>query len=99
MKTVFLISNIGEYGKLMAFCIDNDIRVFRTYWDEREKGDRCYLIDWKDKSCYFSRKEYWLEQGYDIKIPILEVCEYGKYKIVGEIQVPAKEYFEEVNNE
>lgn len=30
-KVAFIISNIEEYGKLIAFCIENDICVFRTY--------------------------------------------------------------------
>lgn len=51
-KVAFIISNIEEYGKLIAFCIRNDICVFRTYWDEREKGDRCYSIDWKEKDAF-----------------------------------------------
>lgn len=51
-KVAFIISNIEEYGKLIAFCIENDICVFRTYWNEREKGDRCYSIDWKEKKVF-----------------------------------------------
>ena len=37
-KVAYLIANIEDYGKLMAFCIKHDICVFRTYWDERKKG-------------------------------------------------------------
>ena len=82
MKTVYLISNIEEYGKFMAFCIDNDISVWRTYWDEREKENRCFSIDWQDKSCYYSSKRFYLNEGYEIITPIFKVNEFGKYKIV-----------------
>lgn len=81
MKQAYLITNIEEYGKLMAFCIENDISVFRTYWDDREKGDRCYHINWKEKRCYYSRRNYWEDDGYDIIIPKFYVNEYGVYKM------------------
>ena len=84
MKQAYLIINIEEYGKLMAFCIKNDITVFRTYWDDREKGDRCYRIDWKEKRCYYSRRSYWENNGYDIVIPKFYVNEYGIYKMESE---------------
>ena len=38
-ERVYLLKNIEEYGKFMAFCIDNDISVFRTYWQEIFKGE------------------------------------------------------------
>lgn len=41
-EKVYLIRNIEEYGKLMAYCINKDITVWRTYWDETQKGNRCY---------------------------------------------------------
>lgn len=82
MKTVYLISSIEEYGKLIAFCIYNDISVFRTYWDEREKGNICFNIDWQDKRCYYSSKQFYSSMGYEIKSPIFEVDEYGKYKLM-----------------
>lgn len=81
-KTAYLISNIEEYGKLISFCIENDISVFRTYWDEREKGDRCYRIDWQEKRCYYSSQRYWKDNGYDIVTPAFHLNEYGKYKII-----------------
>ena len=48
-KIAYRISSIEDYGKFMAFCIDKDINVWRTYWNEQEKGDRCYNIDWREK--------------------------------------------------
>lgn len=84
MRTVYLISNIEEYGKLIAFCIDNYISVFRTYWDEREKGNRCFEINWKDKRCYYASKQYWMESGYAIRTPKFELNEYGKWKLIKE---------------
>lgn len=77
-KKAFIIDNITEYGKLMAFCIERDISVFRTYFDEREKNNRCYSIDWKQKRCYYSRKEYWIEKEYKVYKPTFYVDEWGK---------------------
>ena len=48
-KIAYLISNIEEYGKFLSFLINNDFNVYRLYWDERTKCDRCYQIDWKEK--------------------------------------------------
>lgn len=41
----YLIKNIEEYGKLMAYRIENDISVFRSYWDERAVWLPCRRID------------------------------------------------------
>lgn len=84
--TVYLIKNIEEYGKLMAFCIDNDINVWRLYWDEREKGKRCYNIDWKMKRCFYSDIDYYSGKNIDKKVynvvePIFSFDKYGKVEL------------------
>lgn len=84
MKKVYLISSIEEFGKLMSLCIEKDISVFRTYWDEREKGSRCYRIDWEEKRCYYCSREYWKTKGYEVVVPVFAVNQYGKYDVVGE---------------
>ena len=80
-KVAYLIENIEEYGKLVSFCIENDIVVWRTYWDEREKGDRCFEIEWKEKRCYYSSKDFYRRKGYEIIKPKFYLDEYGTYKI------------------
>lgn len=80
-RTAFLITNITEFGKLMAYCIENDIRVWRVYWDERKAGDRCYCISWDSKQCTYCDKNYFKEKSYDIVEPEFYVDEYGKYRI------------------
>ena len=87
MKRVYLISNIEEYGKLISFCINNDIQVWRTYWDERKKGDRCYHIDWKEKRCYYSSQRYYRDNNYKIVMPTFALDPYGNYKIDSETEV------------
>ena len=77
----FIIDNITDFGNLMAFCIDQDITVWRTYFNEREKNNRCYSIDWKEKRCYYARKEYWLDKGYKVYKPTFYVDEWGKIEI------------------
>lgn len=82
MKKIALkISNIEEYGKLISFCIRKDICVFRTYWDEQEKGDRCYSIDWKEKRCLYSPRFFYEDKGYEIVSPIFQLDEYGTYNL------------------
>ena len=82
MKTAYLILNIEEYGKLISYCIEHDVTVFRSYWDDREKGDRCYCIDWMEKRLYYSPQRYWEEKGCEIILPDFRLDKYGKYKIV-----------------
>ena len=73
----FLITSVEEYGKLVAFCISKDISIYRTYWDEREKGSRCYNINWKEKRCYYENN------GYEIVKPIFRPNAYGEYVLYG----------------
>lgn len=80
-KKAYLISNIEEYGKLVAFCIENDINVWRTYWNEREKGDRCFNIDWVEKRCYYSSTLYYETEGYEIVIPKFHLNKLGEYEL------------------
>ena len=81
MKIAFSISSIEEYGKLMAYCIQYDINVFRTYWDEREKGERCYIINISQysKNCEYSSKRYFIANDYTIVKPVFHLDAFGKY--------------------
>ena len=78
-KKAFLITSVEEYGKLMAFCVSKDICIYRTYWDEREKGNRCYNIDWKERRCYYGKLRYYEYNGYEIVKPIFRPNAYGEY--------------------
>lgn len=80
-KVAYMISNIEEYGKFIAFCIDKDVCIFRTYWNEREKGDRCYSINWEEKRCYYASKLYFEMNDYEIVIPNFQLDEYDKIKL------------------
>lgn len=80
-KIAFVISNVEEYGKFVSFCINNDISLWRTYWDERVKGDIAYSIDWKDKKCFYGHKNFYKNNGYEIIVPTFEITEYGNYKL------------------
>lgn len=81
MKIAYLISSIEDYGKFLSFLINADINVFRLYWDEREKGNRCYNIDWTGKRCYYSSREYYENNGYEIIKPNFVCNQYGDYKL------------------
>ena len=78
MSICLLVDNIKDYGFLMAYCIDKDICVFRTYWNEKEKTSMCYKIDYTDKRCYKSDVDYYKENGDEIFKPIFSFDEYGK---------------------
>ena len=80
MKKVFLISDIEQFGLFIAYCIELDICVFRTYWNENNKGDRCYCIDFSEKRCYYGSKQYWINEGYEIFIPQFYFNEFGRIK-------------------
>lgn len=94
---VYLIKNIEEYGKLIAYCIEKDISVFRSYWDDREKGNRCYNISFKDKRLYYSSKEYYENEGAEIIIPEFYCTNFGEYKIIEHKE--AKKEINESSNE
>lgn len=85
LVSAYLLKDITEYGKLMAYCIEHDICVWRTYWDEREAGERCYCINWQEKSCRYSKDFYkkrcslfWeRDVKYQIVRPVFSVDQYG----------------------
>lgn len=77
---VYLLNNVENYGKFIAYCIEHDICVFRTYWDEKEKSDRCFRIDWQEKRCYYSSKDYFENLGFEIVVPDFSIS-YGSYKL------------------
>lgn len=82
MKVAFLITNIEEFGKFIAYCIEHDVSIFRTFWDGREAGQRCYVIDWVEKRCYYSSRQYWEREGFRIAKPVFEMNPYGKYVLL-----------------
>lgn len=81
MKKVYFIKNITEYGKLMSYCINNDVTVFRTYWDERKACDRCFRIDWDENRCYYANRKYWEDEGYKVIEPVFVLDTFGNYQI------------------
>lgn len=81
MKKAYLITNIKEYGKFISFCIENDIQVWRTYWNEREKGDRCYFINWIERRAYYSPRKYWENNKIEIVTPKFTLNQYGCYEM------------------
>ena len=86
-KIAYRISSIEDYGKFMAFCIDKDINVWRTYWNEREKGDRCYNIDWKEKRCYYGSERYYIDNNYTVIDPTFSMNAFGDYYIEHDSEV------------
>ena len=80
-RKAYPITNIQEYGKFISFCINNDIAIWRAYWDEREKGDRCYSIDWKEKRCYYGPRCCYENEDYEIGIPNFTLNAYGDFQI------------------
>ena len=86
-KIAYRISSIEDYGKFMAFCIDKDINVWRTYWNEREKGDRCYSIDWREKRCYYSSERYYIDNDYIVIDPTFSMNAFGDYYIEHDSEV------------
>jgi hypothetical protein len=91
---VYLIKNVEEYGKLISYCIQNDISVFRTYFDTREVDSICYRIDYEQKRCFYSCKNYWIDNGYEIVVPIFKLDIFGKYFIANSVVTTG--FFEDV---
>lgn len=81
-KVVFLIKNVEEYGKLISYCIQKDIVVFRTYWDERTKGDICYDIDFIKNRCFYANRKYYeCYEECEIVEPIFVLDNYGHWYV------------------
>lgn len=74
---VYLIKNVEEYGKLMAYCIEHDISVWRTYWNEKEAGSICYNPDFRDKRCYYAPAQFYKNGGYEAVTPKFGVDQWG----------------------
>lgn len=86
-KKAYLIKNIEEFGKFIAFCTDNDISVWRVYWDDREKGDRCFAICWKNLVCDYSSRSFYKAVDYCIVVPFFQLDSYGRYVVVREEEI------------
>ena len=74
---VFIIKNIEEYGKFIAYCIEHDINVWRCYWDQLQAGRRCYCVDWLNKKVSYGSMEYLKRQGMEIIEPEFYFDNYG----------------------
>lgn len=81
MENVYFISNVEEFGKFVSFCIDNDISVFRVYWNEQQKDNLCYSVDFYNKRCFYGTKDFYVSKGFKIRKPIFEVDNFGKYNL------------------
>ena len=79
--TVYTFSDISEFGKFLAYCVEQDISVWRLYWDERERDQRCYCVDWKERRCYYADRSYYLQEGYKIYNPSFGFDQFGKIKM------------------
>lgn len=78
---VYLCSTVEEYGKFISYCIDNDISVWRCFWDDRDKSDRCYHIDWHEQRCYYASKKFYEREGFEVISPLF-VLEFGQYELI-----------------
>ena len=90
IRTAYLITNVEEYGKFISFCINNDITVSRTYWNEKDGGGRCYNIGWKEKRCYYGPQCYYEKAGYEIVIPNFTLDVYGDFQIEWKTKVESR---------
>lgn len=81
-ETAYLIRSIEEYGKFVAYCIDNDISVWRLYYNDREKGKFCLKIDWEEKRCFYSSLVFYLGINCKIVLPEFEIDKFGRFQLL-----------------
>ena len=79
--TIYKISSIEEYGKLLAYLINNDFNVFRLFWDERDKHQRCYSINYATKRVGYSNVNYYKRCGYTVYNAYFTLDQFGNYEI------------------
>lgn len=80
------IDNISDYGKLVSYCIEHDVSVFRSYYDNRVL--RFYHIDLSDKRLYYVTDKSHLKSLYPdddqnviVMKPDFKLDDYGHYKL------------------
>ena len=81
MNIAYLISTIEDYGKFVSILINRDVSCWRLYWDERKVGSVCYIIDWREKRCYYGSLAYCIESEYRIIKPKFVLDKFGNYHI------------------
>lgn len=74
-KICFLIDNVEDFGKLVSYCIEHDISVFRSYYIP----GHYYHIDFDLKRLFHSKKEFYQEEGYVLKKPKFIYTRYQEY--------------------
>ena len=58
-REAFVIENITEYGKLMAFCINRGFYTGNATWNiGKDSKDGFYILDWTSKCLWFSDSVY-----------------------------------------
>lgn len=74
-KICFLIDNIEDYGKLVSYCIEHDISVFRSYYIP----GHYYEIDFDSNKLFHSNQEFYKEEGYILQRPKFIYTRYKEY--------------------
>ena len=61
IATLYKFPSYLYYASFLGWCIKRDVNVWRSYWDEEEKDDRLYFIDWfaVDKRLLYSGYDFW----------------------------------------
>lgn len=80
----YSISNIDDYSKFLAFCVQHDVCVSRLYWSAIDAGDRCFFIDWRERCCYYSPRAYFLIHDYCLVHPSFVLNSSGNYDLVSD---------------
>ena len=75
VEVVYYIDNIGDYGYFIAFCIDNDITVWRAYYPANEP--KCFYIDWRQKRLWYGSVDSYKKDGFTVVRPKFARNEYG----------------------
>ena len=78
-RIAYILKDITEYGKFVAYCIDHDISVYRLYWNEQNKN-RCYVIYPDMKLAGVANKD-WCALAYSLKEPKFYLSKYGRWLI------------------
>lgn len=66
MTTLYKFPSYADYAAFLGWCVRKDVNVWRSYWDEYEKDNRLYFIDWfaVDKHLTYANYDFW-KYGYD----------------------------------
>lgn len=73
----YKFKNAEHFGLFLIYCVEKDITVWRTYWDNRKK-DRLYILNWQERRVYYTDFD---DEKYEVIVPKFHFDGFGTIKM------------------